>query len=101
MKLSELSGKEIIHIQRAERMGVLGETDVEFDPVTGAVKSVLVPLGRWGAFSKGQKELAIPWQSIRTIGDEMILIDQAEHDQGSQSAQVLHTIEQKEGQIEE
>ncbi|MDG5470338.1 YlmC/YmxH family sporulation protein [Jeotgalibacillus sp. ET6] len=98
MKLSELSGKEIIHIQRAERMGILGETDVEFNPVTGAVEAVVVPVGRWTAFSKSPKELAIPWKYIKTIGEEMILIDQEETDGSSQSKGVLHTIEQKEEQ---
>ena len=97
MKLSELSGKEIIHIQRAERMGVLGDTDVEFNPETGVVEAVLVPLGRWPSFQKNQKELAIPWKSIRTIGDEMILIDQDDDDQvSSQKDPTLHTIGQKE-----
>ncbi|MEW9501255.1 YlmC/YmxH family sporulation protein [Jeotgalibacillus marinus] len=98
MKLSELSGKEIIHIQRAERMGVLGETDVEFNPETGAVEAVLVPLGRWPSFQKNQKELAIPWRSIRTIGDEMILIDQDDDQPSSQKEPILHTIGQNEDQ---
>ena len=97
MKLSELSGKEIIHIQRAERMGILGETDVEFNPETGRVEAVVVPIGRWASFSKSNKELSIPWQSIRTIGEEMILIDQDEN-QSSQSQTEIHTIGQKEEQ---
>lgn len=99
MKLSELSGKEIIHIQRAERMGILGETDVEFNPETGKVEAVVVPIGRWAAFSKSNKELSIPWQSIKTIGEEMILIDQDDdHSAQSQSQTEIHTIGQKEEQ---
>ncbi|TDL35004.1 YlmC/YmxH family sporulation protein [Jeotgalibacillus sp. S-D1] len=98
MKLSELSGKEIIHIQRAERMGILGETDVEFNPETGVVEAVLVPMSRWSAFSKANKEFSIPWQSIRTIGEEMILIDQEDEHLSSQSSPLIHTIGQKEEQ---
>ena len=31
MRLSELSGKEIVDVNRAERLGVLGQTDLEIN----------------------------------------------------------------------
>ena len=31
MRLSELSGKEIVDLERAEKMGVLGHADLEID----------------------------------------------------------------------
>ncbi len=31
MRLSELSGKEIVNLERAEKMGVLGYVDLEVD----------------------------------------------------------------------
>lgn len=31
MRLSELSGKEIVDVKRAERLGVLGQTDLEIN----------------------------------------------------------------------
>ncbi|KIL44935.1 YlmC/YmxH family sporulation protein [Jeotgalibacillus soli] len=98
MRLSELSGKEMIHIQRAERLGILGETDVQFDPETGKVLAVIIPLQKWPSFGKGQKELSIPWRSIRTIGTEMILIDQSDESH-SPSKPTLHTIGQNEDHL--
>jgi len=34
MRLSELSGKEIVNYKRAERLGVLGQTDLEIEQHT-------------------------------------------------------------------
>lgn len=41
MRLSELSGKEIVDIKRAERLGVLGQTDLEINEQDGDRKSVV------------------------------------------------------------
>ena len=43
MRLSELGGKEIVEINRAERLGVLGQTDLEINESNGQIESLIIP----------------------------------------------------------
>ena len=43
MRLSELSGKEIVDVKKAERFGVLGQTDFEINEGTGQIQALLIP----------------------------------------------------------
>ncbi len=53
MRLSELSGKEIVNLERAEKMGVLGYVDLEIDEKDGQIQALIIPAGKWGGFKKG------------------------------------------------
>ena len=54
MRLSELGGKEIVDINRAERLGVLGQTDLEFND-NGQITALIIPSVKWfGIDEKGQ-----------------------------------------------
>ena len=79
MRLSDMTGKEVINIADGARLGVIEECDLCFDAKTGRIESLLLP-GR-GGFMQWFGELkgaAIPWQSIRRIGDEVIITDMSE-----------------------
>lgn len=73
MRLSELYGKEIVDFRKAERLGVLGQTDLEIDEQSGEIKNLLIPIGRWMRKSEG--ELKVPWNFIRTIGSDMVILE--------------------------
>jgi YlmC/YmxH family sporulation protein len=75
MKLSELSGKEIVDVKRAERLGVLGQTDLEINEQTGQIEALLIPTLKWFGFRKQGNEVRVPWQHIKKIGNDMIIID--------------------------
>ena len=75
MKLSELSGKEIVDVKRAERLGVLGQTDLEINEHTGQIEALLIPSLKWFGFRKQGAEVRVPWQHIKKIGNDMIIID--------------------------
>lgn len=75
MLLSELSGKEIIDLQKAEKLGVLGQTDLEIDEVTGRIVSLIIPSGQRFGFRKRSSELRVPWSNIQKIGENMIMVD--------------------------
>jgi YlmC/YmxH family sporulation protein len=71
-----MTGKEVINIADGARLGIIEECDLGFDSRTGKIESLLLP-GRGGLLqlfgeSKGS---AIPWQSIRRIGDEVIITE--------------------------
>ncbi|RBW69893.1 YlmC/YmxH family sporulation protein [Bacillus taeanensis] len=74
MRISELSGKEIIHLETGKRLGVVGHTDLLFNEETGEVESLIIPHGSIVSWGKGKKETIIDWKDIETIGQDMILI---------------------------
>lgn len=75
MRLSELSGKEIVDLDRGERMGVLGQTDLEIDEGTGNINALLIPTLKWFGFKKNGELARVPWTNIKKIGKDMIIID--------------------------
>lgn len=75
MRLSELSGKELVDLKKAERLGILGQTDLEIDETTGHIKAFIIPSLKWFGFRKHGNEVRVPWHQITKIGTDMIIID--------------------------
>ncbi len=78
MRLSELGGKEIVDVKKAERLGVLGQTDLEIDERTGQIKSLVIPSVKWFGMKRQGGELRVPWTQIKKIGTDMVIVDIAE-----------------------
>lgn len=74
MRLSELGGKEIVDVNRAERLGVLGQTDLEFDH-DGQITALIIPSVKWFGLKRGSRELRVPWSKVRKVGADMLIID--------------------------
>jgi len=74
VRLSELSGKEIVDVKRAERLGILGQTDLEINE-HGQIIALIIPSVKWFGFKKNGNEIRVPWQHIKKIGTDMIIID--------------------------
>ncbi|HWO96899.1 MAG TPA: YlmC/YmxH family sporulation protein [Bacillus sp. (in: firmicutes)] len=79
MRLSELSGKEIVDVKKAERLGVLGQTDLEINEQTGQITALIIPTVKWFGFKRQGNEIRVPWSHIRKIGSDMIIIDIEEY----------------------
>ena len=47
MRLSELSGKEVVDIEKAEKMGALGYMDLEINEKDGQIQTLIIPVGKW------------------------------------------------------
>jgi YlmC/YmxH family sporulation protein len=75
LRLSELSGKEIVDVKKAERLGVLGQTDLEIDENSGQIRALLIPSLKWFGFKRQGGEVRVPWRHIKKIGNDMIIID--------------------------
>ncbi|MEH7882721.1 YlmC/YmxH family sporulation protein [Bacillus sp. JJ1609] len=75
MKLSELGGKEIVDVKRAERLGILGQTDLEINERTGQIEALIIPSLKWFGLRKQGGEVRVPWRHIKKIGADMIIID--------------------------
>ena len=66
--------KEVININDAKRLGYV--QDVTADLKTGVITSIIVPGSNkmFNIFS-GNSEIVIPWDKIKCIGDEIILVE--------------------------
>ena len=74
MTLSELRTKEVIDVQDGKRLGRV--MDIEFCPSDSRVTALVVPAETSFLQSlRGEKcGLVIPWENIRRIGDDVILV---------------------------
>lgn len=75
LRLSELGGKEIVDVKKAEKLGILGQTDLEIDERTGQIKALLIPSVKWFGLKRQGGELRVPWRHIKKIGADMVIID--------------------------
>ena len=76
MRLSHLAGKEVINLSDGSRLGVIDECELTFDSKSGCINTLLVPNknGLLSFFSEN-RTITIPWQAIKRIGDEVIIVD--------------------------
>lgn len=75
MRFSELGGKEIVDLNNGSRLGTAGQTDLVIDTNTGTIQAIILPGATLFGFNRKREGMTIPWQSIRTVGAEMIIID--------------------------
>ncbi|MTI48048.1 YlmC/YmxH family sporulation protein [Sporosalibacterium faouarense] len=76
MRLSKLGGKEIVNLNDGGRLGVIADSDLIIDEKTGRILALLVPDRRSQFKFFGDKyEIEIPWDSIRKIGNDMLIIE--------------------------
>ncbi|SHE43049.1 YlmC/YmxH family sporulation protein [Desulforamulus putei] len=76
MRLGELVGKEIVNINNGVRLGIIGESDVTIDVESGTICSIILPrrsnfINMW----MDKQQMVIPWESIRKIGEEVIIVE--------------------------
>lgn len=75
MRLSELSGKEIIGFDNGERLGGVGQSDLEINPETGEIQAIILPGSSFLGIGKRKEDLVIPWKSILKIGPDMMIVE--------------------------
>lgn len=76
MRYKDISGKEIVDISEGVRLGVLGQTDIEIHINTGQIDAFIIPNYKWLGLKKEGVVSKIPWQSIKKIGEDMIMIEE-------------------------
>jgi len=66
--------KEVINITDGRRLGYV--QDVTADLNSGTITSIIVP-GNTKLFNmfSGNNDIIIPWQNIKCIGDDVILVE--------------------------
>jgi YlmC/YmxH family sporulation protein len=73
-KISDFGLRDTVNILDGSKMGPV--KDVQIDPETGQVHALIITEGRryLGLFSFGQ-DLEVPWEKIKKIGVDTILIE--------------------------
>ena len=75
MRYRDISGKEIVNINHGSRLGILGQTDLEINEHTGQIESFIITNYKWFGLKKEGDETKIHWNSIKKIGEDMIMIE--------------------------
>jgi YlmC/YmxH family sporulation protein len=74
MRFCKLRQKEVVNCLDGRRLGFI--CDLIMDECEGRVCSIVVPgCPRFTFFFKGPRDLVIPWCNIRTIGEDVILVE--------------------------
>jgi len=73
-RITELRYKEVINVCDGMRLGYV--YDAAIDQLTGKVVAIIVPgpCRYFGLFGR-EDDYVIPWECIRRIGDDIILIE--------------------------
>ena len=74
MRVTDLSCKEVICVCDGARLGYV--SDVEVTVPEGQVCAIVIP-GKCKCFGLlgGGEDYVIPWNAIRRVGDDIILVD--------------------------
>ena len=73
-RIFDFRHKEVINISNGKRLGFI--EDVDIDTENGAISSVIIPISGkiLGVFGK-DTEYVIPWDSIKKIGTDIVLVE--------------------------
>ncbi|MGP4072198.1 YlmC/YmxH family sporulation protein [Piscibacillus sp. B03] len=74
MRYRDLTGKELIDAYKGERLGILGHTDLEINPETGRIESIVIQDFSMLGLKKGETNSRIKWKDIEVIGEDMIIV---------------------------
>ena len=79
LSTDKLKNKEVINIFDGRSLGFV--SDIEVDLEQGTIGGIVIPgpgrgfgFGR-GWFAKGEGDTLIKWEKVKTVGDDVILVD--------------------------
>jgi len=73
-RIADLRQKEVINVTDGRRLGFV--SDVEIDLESGRIDAIVIPgEGRLFGFIGKDNEFIIPWEKIKKIGEDIILVD--------------------------
>ncbi len=75
LSTDKLKNKEVINIFDGKSLGFV--SDIEVNLSEGKIEGIIIPaergLFRW--FAKGDEDFMVRWESVKTVGDDVILVD--------------------------
>ena len=76
IRLSELSGKNVVNLYDGVRLGTIYEPMIAFDETTGKIEQLYLG-GRNGLTGNWSEKnsIVIPWYHVHKIGQEVVIVD--------------------------
>ena len=73
-RISDFKQKEVINISDGRRLGFV--CDIEVNLEDGRIEAIIIPGGgKLFGFLGKENEFVIPWENIKKIGEDIILVD--------------------------
>lgn len=75
LNTENIKNKEVINICDGKSMGFV--CDIEINLREGRIEGIIVPRERgfFGMFGKDSEDFVIKWKDVRTIGEDVILVE--------------------------
>lgn len=73
MRYSELAGKEVVSLDEGVRLGVIADSELVIDVRAGRVAALILP--QRAGWLRPASPLFVPWEGIRKIGRDLIIVD--------------------------
>ncbi|MGI6553236.1 MAG: YlmC/YmxH family sporulation protein [Bacillota bacterium] len=74
LKVSDLRMRDVINIVDGRRLGAI--KDIDLDLEEGRIRSIILPgTGRFMGWLGRNDDLVIPWEKIRKLGVDVILVE--------------------------
>lgn len=75
LSTDKLKNKEVINIRDGRSVGYI--YDIEVNLESGTIDGIVIPKerGMFRLFSKPDRDLIIKWSAVRTVGEDVVLVD--------------------------
>lgn len=75
LSTDKLKNKEVINIFDGRSVGFV--SDIEVDLEKGVIGGIVIPgeRGFMNWFGRGENDILIKWEKVKTVGDDVILVD--------------------------
>ena len=82
LSTDKLKNKEVINIYDGRSVGFV--SDIEVDLEKGVIGGIVIPSERGflGFFGRGENDILIKWEKVKTVGDDVILVGLGRQDVG-------------------
>ena len=75
LNTDEIRNKEVINIFDGKSLGYV--CDIEINLQAGTIDGIVLPGSRgiFNLFGKGEEDIVIRWSDVKTVGEDVILVD--------------------------
>ncbi|HHY60186.1 MAG TPA: YlmC/YmxH family sporulation protein [Clostridia bacterium] len=74
LRVSDLRMRDVVNIVDGRRLGMI--KDIDLDLEEGRIKAIILPgTGRFMGFLSKNDDIIIPWEKIRKLGVDVILVE--------------------------
>ncbi|MCI5593426.1 MAG: YlmC/YmxH family sporulation protein [Anaerovoracaceae bacterium] len=75
LNTDEIRNKEVINIFDGKSLGYV--CDIEINLQAGTIDGIVLPGSRgiFNLFGKGEEDIVIKWSDVKTVGEDVILVD--------------------------